>query len=142
VLGYSSKNSDGSQMAIATIFSADGVEGHSTNITHRADATIASDLAMTALGQERLVVTWTERFLPDVGDQTEENVKAMVLIDDSANKILIPLNQGTRVNSVAAGVQRLQCVAAMDTGVIAFAWIDDSVEGHEGRNRIRAHRSL
>ena len=46
----------------------------------------------------------------EVGDHTEDNVKAMVLVNDAANNILIPVNQGTRVNSVAEGVQRLQCL--------------------------------
>jgi hypothetical protein len=98
---------------------------------------------MTALGPDRLVVTWTERFVPEKGDLTEDNVKAVVLVNDPANKILTPLNQGTRVNSVAEGVQRQQCVAAdMDMGIIGFAWIDDSVEGSQvNRRSVKARTS-
>jgi hypothetical protein len=129
VLAYTSPSGE-ARTAVATLFGPDGVMGHSTNITHRDDKTIVSQLAMRPLVDRSLVVTWTERFVPDVGDKTEDNVRAMVLSEDVKNKILLPLTENTRVNTEPAGNQNQPCVGAfLDDNSIAIAWVDDSVSG-------------
>lgn len=131
VLAYTSPSGE-AQTAVATLFGPDGVMGHSTNITRRDDRTIVSQLAMRPLIDQRLVVTWTERFVPEVGDRTEDNVRAMILAEDAKDKILLPLTENTRVNTEPAGNQNQPGVAAFLDGPgdsIAIAWVDDSVSG-------------
>jgi large repetitive protein len=123
---------------IASLFGPDGVLKNSTNITHRDDQTIASQVAMRALPNQRLVVTWTEKFVAHVGDRDEDNVMAKILFEDRAAGVLLPSTKNIQVNA-PPGNQNRPCVATLLTDgggeVTAIAWIDDNVSGAESSSR-------
>jgi large repetitive protein len=127
------------KLLIASLFGPDGVLKNSTNITHNDDQSIASQVAMRALPNQRLVVTWTEKFVAHVGDRDEENVMAKILFEDSAAGVLLPSTKNIQVNAPPPGNQNRPCVATLLTDggreVTAIAWIDDSVSGAGASSR-------
>lgn len=123
------------RVAIMSPFSSGGVQQPEFNLTHAADHTVAQSFAASALPLGSFVVTWAERFTPDQGDSTGDNVKARMCAGLPGQLITVPV--------AGAGNQTSPAVA---TGVmfdgqirVGFAWIDDSVSGSAAT--VRAVRS-
>ena len=125
---------DGAQvlrMVIAALFKP-AIEGATpreleTNVTGRADRTVAEDVSVCALPNSRVVVVWSETKF-EAGDQ---NIKAMILTE---NDILITPEPrvGVQINSVPTGQQRMPTAALsmlQNREHIGIAWHDDSVSG-------------
>jgi hypothetical protein len=133
------------RMVIAALFSP-SLEGETpreieTNVTHRADATVAEDVAVCALPDHRIVVTWSESPHPLLGGAPNFDIKAMTLFEEAVQnpdgtvvhiltapepQVVVP------VNSVTTGQQRMPSVSLSmleNREHICIAWHDDSVSG-------------
>jgi hypothetical protein len=133
------------RMVIAALFSPspDGETPREveTNVTHRADATVAEDVAVCALPNHRVVVTWSESPNPLLGGAPNHDIKAMILFEQAvqnpdgtvAHILTAPEPQvAVPVNSVTTGQQRMPGVSLtmLQNGEhIGIAWHDDSVSG-------------
>lgn len=136
------------RLVIGTIFgpSGDRLGGGSFNITQEGRNTIASSLAMAAMPGQRVLVTWSERAVPELHDATGENVKAIVLHEErgpqpgAAEVDLGGLVPALDVHPVLEGDQSLPSAAfAIDfdtgEGTSAIVWLDDNVGGPDASIR-------
>jgi hypothetical protein len=120
------------RMVIAALFTP-AIEGATpreleTNVTGRADMTVAEDVAVCGLPNSRVVVAWSETKF-EAGDQ---NIKAMILTDNGGILTTPEPRVGVQINSALAGQQRMPSIALSMGEVgerIGIAWHDDSVSG-------------
>ena len=135
------------RMVIAALFTP-AIEGATpreleTNVTGRADMTVAEDVAVCGLPNSRVVVAWSETEF-EAGDQ---NIKAMILTENGGILTTPEPRVGIQINSALAGQQRMPSIA-LSTGEvgerIGIAWHDDSVSGPgperprgQGKDRVR-----
>jgi hypothetical protein len=125
------------RLVITTLYTADGADFFQWNVTHRDDNTIAGQPVVAAM-QGRYIVAWTERFLPEIGDRTEDNVKAQVFtepVNDEEHDAPGPVMS---IGADGLGNQNQPAIAAVFSGndaLVAVAWIDDSVLGSGANTR-------
>jgi hypothetical protein len=143
---------DQEKLVVVTLFGPNGSPKGSVTVTHREDQSIARQVALRALPNRQLIVAWTEKKIPDVGDRTEENIMGMLLVERSETRLVehdsVPPVPPTfeqvfflatdgrpaiRINSNPAGVQHSPCLALSMTNegdaLVAVGWNDDSVSG-------------
>lgn len=111
------------------------------NITHTDENKIAGHPALTALPNHRFLVTWSEKLLPELGDTTGENIRAMVCAEGSD-----PSSDPIDV-SVGIGNQQTPGVAFAlgedgSAGAVAVVWMDDSISGADAATRTIKVRTL
>ena len=153
VIAYTSSTGTGSNpvsTVVAALFNADGSEGHSTNVTHRADRTHAADVAVRGLPNGRIVVTWDERSTRIIGGaRRDRDIKAMVLQQQGSSpsdRILIPSVGPVRVNQVREEGQFSPGVAmvldAQNRENIGIVWNDDDPASNDSSVRALKARVL
>jgi hypothetical protein len=143
---------DQEKLVVVTLFGPGGSRKGAVTVTHREDQSISRQVALRALPNRQLIVAWTEKKIPDVGDRTEENIMAMLLVERSETRLVEPdsvppvppsfeqvfflANDGRpaiRINSNPVGVQHSPCLALSMTNegdaLVGVGWNDDSVSG-------------
>jgi hypothetical protein len=124
-------------LVLTNLFTKDGTDFFEWNVTHRDDNTIAGQPVVAAMQGQR-IVAWTDRFLPEIGDRTEDNVKAQVFtepVNDAEHDAPGPV---ISIGADGLGNQNQPAIAAVfsgDDALVAVAWIDDSVLGSGANTR-------
>jgi len=124
-------------LVITKLFTADGTDFFEWNVTHRDDNTIAGQPVVAAM-QGQYIVAWTERFLPEIGDRTEDNVKAQVFKEPVGPDEHDAPGPVMSIGADGLGNQDQPAIAAVfsgDDALVAVAWMDDSVLGSDANTR-------
>jgi len=124
VLAHTIRGDGEQELLVATVFSPAGDVLHQFNVTHRDGDGIAGQPAAAAAPGQRFRIAWSERFLPEIGDQTGDNIKVRLFGENDG-----ALQTAADVASTA-GDQRSRCIVtivAPDSGVrTGMAWLDDA----------------
>ncbi|MGW6426341.1 hypothetical protein ACWF82_27015 [Nocardia sp. NPDC055053] len=130
VLAHTVPGEGEQETLVATVFNPAGDILRTFNVTHRDGNGVAGQPAAVATNGQGFRVAWSERFLPEIGDQTGNNIKVRIFGDEGALDTAADLAAST-------GDQTSPCIVKIlvpDTGFrTGIAWLDDA--GTLGANR-------